>query len=1338
MNSLFLHVITDMPTWVLLLSKATLILSLAWCGHFALASANPRWRVFLWRITGISLILLTVLAMFAPRLILRMELAPRTISGRLTTYTTANVPLHQNNLSDVRGGIEHVPPGYLALKDPVSGTRTNSSGRPVAQAFDLGALNSGWRTTALTFIVSVWMAGIALRGLRLFIGHLRIQRIVRLSCVAPELIRNECQRISEAIHCRRRVAVLQSESVASPLVCGFQKSVLLLPQRMCRNSYRGELPGIFAHELAHVRSFDVVWNELLELLSIVLWFHPLAWRMRKVHLDACELVCDAVSASYVGNVNDYCRTLARVAMDINGPIPAAGIAMARVSLVTRRLQTLREQFFPMPLRRRRVVTFGVATLFAATYVAAIHITQAAPQDAPKAKAAVTATKPESPSIRVRILDPDGKPLAEARVHTSMWTKEKGFKSNREYTTDADGFARVELPRSYYIVRLWAGKNPYVTMFSHWEQEELAGNKKLPAEYSIHLERGVKAGGRIVDEHGRPIAGAKVQVSTNGGTPAKGDGRTSYDTWLSTFKAKEFDDAVVTTDTDGRWQIDNAPDNAQAQLRLLITHPNYSSDESWGTNQKDSGVTTEMLRQGVATITLKDGNIVQGRVTDPTSHPIKDAIVVLGDDPYFSSVPAKFPTDADGRFRLPAQPSKLTWLTVIAPGFAPQLRSIEMKTGLPPQDFQMQPGKLAELRFVDASGKPVPNVLANLLSWKGSKSVFYQHNPNHPKVPDTKIPNKADANGVWRWNSAPDDPVTLEVYAKGFAAIEATIAGGDPPKTVTLRSEHRITGRVIDAQTKQPIPAFAVIPIDVFRPDWLNSERFNAKTGKDGKLDYLPTRTDIPLRLRIEAMGYRTQTGPEFRVGDDSPRTQDFQLQPSKPVAGQVINSAGHPVANAEVLLATPTANASIQPDASGSYKATTDSTGRFAFADPGEPLTLIAQSDSGFVMADFPEGSHDIGTLQLRAWATIRGQFREGGKPVQGASILVRPIRLENLILPRVEAGLEATTDSEGRFEFVRVPPGQVHVRVLASWPWQDDDKFHSAPSVPVDLQPGQHTELDLGAAGTTLKGRVKLVGNVPSGLDCHWSINHLIRREPGVKPPDSIGQLGFDIRNGWQPKWLSTNEGQAYLTTLQHWHVQLAPDGTFSISGVPSGDYDLAVKVYAKPEGCLVDPLAQKVERVTVTAADLKRGELTLPDISAPVVSVPAAGDVPKLNFEREDGSPGTLEEFRGRYLIVHFWASWCGPCRQQLPAVRKLYDDFVSARQAAIVSVSLDDDTVTWHGALKEHNMPWTQGRFTTEATAGVSSVPAYWLLDPTGKILAKSSNIGEIRQRLSELHK
>ena len=113
---------------------------------------------------------------------------------------------------------------------------------------------------------------------------------------------------------------------------------------------------------------------------------------------------------------------------------------------------------------------------------------------------------------------------------------------------------------------------------------------------------------------------------------------------------------------------------------------------------------------------------------------------------------------------------------------------------------------------------------------------------------------------------------VHVYSyplKGFAPCDLEIAGGAPPRTITLKREHRITGRVTDAVTGKPIPHFTIIPVDVFRKDWLNAERMNAKVGKDGRLDYLATRTDIPVRLRVEANGYRTQTGPEFRVGDDT-------------------------------------------------------------------------------------------------------------------------------------------------------------------------------------------------------------------------------------------------------------------------------------------------------------------------------------------------------------------------------------------------------------------------------------------------------------------------------------
>jgi RNA polymerase sigma factor (sigma-70 family) len=954
---------------------------------------------------------------------------------------------------------------------------------------------------------------------------------------------------------------------------------------------------------------------------------------------------------------------------------------------------------------------------------------AKPGETPSAAKAAEPAKPEEAqparTMRVVVLDPHGKPLPDAKVHSGIWTNEKGFKANHDYQTDVAGAAQVELPKTYSIVRLWVSKKPFVTLFAGWEQNELTSGVKLPAEYTFRMERGVAAGGRVVDEQGKPISGARVHVQLAGDPgPAHSDGRTRYNTWLA-----EGSDAAR-TDADGRWRIDNVPDHLRAQLSLLVSHPDHVSDRRWQETQKAAGLTMAMLRKGTATLTLKRGIIVRGRVTGPAGKPIKDAVVVRGDDPYSTWLPSKFPTDADGRFRLPALPPGQTTLSVIAPGWAPQLRRIKLEAGLPPQDFRLVAGKPIRLRIVDAAGRPIPRAYVSILEWRGSKSLQSAHNPNHPRVPDTGVPRRANEGGLWAWASAPDDPVKLQISLPGFAENEVEIAGGAAERTIVLKGEHRITGRVIDAATGKPIPAFTVIQLDVFRKDWHVAERGNGVAGKDGRLEYLAGRTDISLRLRVEAAGYRTQDGPEFRVGDDKPRTQDFRLQPSPPVAGVVRDAAGQPVARAQVLLATPTEAARL-PSGWGNHVTFTDAAGRFAFPDPGERWAVVALADAGFALAEHPAGRHDAGTLRLRPWASIRGRFRDGGQPVRRATIFLNPIRVDTLDRPRIDTVMMQTvTGADGRFEFPRVPPIPVSVRVHLG-PWQDEG-FHSGPGVPLDLRPGQRAELDLGGGGALVKGKVKLTGKVPANLDCTYSLNYLVQRAPAITPPPEIARLGFDARKGWQNAWTGTIEGEAYLHTLRHWFVKLAPDGAFRISGVPPGEYDLALAIYAKPSGCLVDPLARKVVRVTVTAADAARGELVVPQINAAVMPVPGVGDTPAVAFERADGSDGTLADHRGRYTVVHFWASWCGPCKQQLPALRRVHQRY-AGRGVTTLSLALDHDSAAWRAALKRLDLPWQQGRLAA-TVAGVSSVPASWLLDQAGKIVSKVDDPDELAALLA----
>jgi thiol-disulfide isomerase/thioredoxin len=155
---------------------------------------------------------------------------------------------------------------------------------------------------------------------------------------------------------------------------------------------------------------------------------------------------------------------------------------------------------------------------------------------------------------------------------------------------------------------------------------------------------------------------------------------------------------------------------------------------------------------------------------------------------------------------------------------------------------------------------------------------------------------------------------------------------------------------------------------------------------------------------------------------------------------------------------------------------------------------------------------------------------------------------------------------------------------------------------------------------------------------------------------------------------------------------------------------------------------------RVTVTAEDAARGEMTLPEICAEVAPVPGVGDSPKLAFQHSDGSSSALKDYRGKYTVVHFWASWCEACKKQLPALRQLQERY-TARGLATLGLSLDQDAAAWQTVLKRIDLPWPQGRLAVSADAGVSSVPTYWLLDPNGKIIAKTYDLDELAKALAE---
>lgn len=799
-----------------------------------------------------------------------------------------------------------------------------------------------------------------------------------------------------------------------------------------------------------------------------------------------------------------------------------------------------------------------------------------------------------PALKFHVRDrATGTRLDGARVEIRL------DESTQLAATGPQGLAVIDLPSPLpNELQLTCRPDGYVPMQVGWQA--LPGRRlNIPMEYELSVERGTSIGGRVYDAAGAGIEGVTLKLLVLGSRAAE---------------QVAIRDHAVSTDAEGRWQCDIMPAQLDG-LYVRLSHPDYVT-ENWYDFRQTLNV--DRLRDMTWVKVMRQSQVVRGIVLDAESGtPIADATVLDARNRWGRRT-SGVKTDEGGEFALLNPKPGRIMLTVTSPGYAPQMRLVELDEDQGSLEFRLSPGGVVRGRVVDRAGRPIEGAPVQCATWHGQRALDWLVH--------------TDAEGCFVWHDAPPGPVVLSVRKRGYMGQNRlVVTPRDEEYVVTLDAVITVTGRITDRVSGEPITKFNLFEGHIYgAEDRIGRQFLGSFTQPDGRyeltLSYPPHHGYF---VYVESEGYDASRSPQFHY-EDGPQRFDLTLAPATLLTGVVRDVNGRQLDNVEVVIAKTTMPVTVvngRPRLARSRpKVTTNVHGGFSVAKPKVPYVIVAVSDDGYAEMN-GERFERSPSLTLAPWAHVEGVMRIGTSPAVGHTANALVEDQQTPVAEILRHDISATVDEEGRFVLDRVPPGRAYVGRRVFFLDQHTLCYGTTHAVSLDLLPGLTAQVAIGGAGRAVIGRVILPAEcastwvIPVSWLSPYPDDPSVRESTQVPPTEwaeNWNEMSAIAKADYGTRFQRGFDFGAYLRYRDRrlaergcFPVILDRAGWLRIEDVPAGEYVLNVDVhdlYREAAGTLgPEPLGILSRRISVSAQPAD-DPVILETMEMPVVG--AAGD--------------------------------------------------------------------------------------------------------------------------------